>query len=90
MSEPSPLICYICDPVISMINRISAVNAVTAMGAGCVELVMDLLLVCHGDRRRRGRRPFRGRDTVYPNSGEHSADDGTGAAIESIRLRFGG
>jgi hypothetical protein len=26
--------------------------------------------------------------TVYPNSGEHSAEDGTGAAVESIRLHF--
>ena len=26
--------------------------------------------------------------TVYPNSGEHSGQDGTGAAVESIRLHF--
>jgi hypothetical protein len=28
--------------------------------------------------------------TVYPNSGEHSAEDGTAAAVESIRLHFAG
>jgi hypothetical protein len=28
--------------------------------------------------------------TVYPNTAEHSTDDGTGAAIESIRLHFAG
>jgi hypothetical protein len=26
--------------------------------------------------------------TVYPNTAEHSSDDGTGAAVESIRLHF--